>query len=162
MTAKNTEIKRVLFCTDFSANAHHAFDFAVDTAAKREGCELILLHVIPEPDAQFWKAYIYELDTDVDKNAREALDAKIDSEYRPRVPAGVPFRAEFRIGKDYAKIIDVAREFSVDLIVLGRQGRGALQSIFFGTVAEKVVKRSTCPVLVIPLPRNDSVSPGAE
>ena len=98
----------------------------------------------------------------MDKNAREALDAKIDGEYRPRVPAGVPFRAEFRIGKDYAKIIDVARELAADLIVLGRQGRGALQSIFFGTVAEKVVKRSTCPVLVIPLPRNDHASPGAE
>ena len=162
MTAEYTQMKRVLFCTDFSANAHYAFTFAVDAAAKREGCELILLHVIPEPDAQFWKTYIYELDADVDKNAREALDAKIDSEYRPRVPAGVPFRAEFRIGKDYAKIIDVARELEADLIVLGRQGRGALQSIFFGTVAEKVVKRSTCPVLVIPLPRNDHASPGAD
>jgi len=162
MTAEYTQMKRVLFCTDFSANAHYAFDFAVDAAAKRDGCELILLHVIPEPDAQFWKTYIYELDTDVDKNAREALDAKIAGEYRPRVPAGVPFRAEFRIGKDYAKIIDVARELEADLIVLGRQGRGALQSIFFGTVAEKVVKRSTCPVLVIPLPRDDHATPGAE
>ncbi|MDD4538436.1 MAG: universal stress protein [Lentisphaeria bacterium] len=162
MTAEYTQMKRVLFCTDFSANAHYAFDFAVDAAAKREGCELILLHVIPEPDAQFWKTYIYELDTDVDKEARDALDAKIASEYRSRVPAGVSFRAEFRIGKDYATIIDTAREFAVDLIVLGRQGRGAIQSIFFGTVAEKVVKRSTCPVLVIPLPRDDHATPGAE
>jgi nucleotide-binding universal stress UspA family protein len=162
MTAELKQMKRVLFCTDFSANAHYAFAFAVDEVAKREDCQLILLHVIPEPDAQFWKTYLYELDIDVDSNAREALDAKIDGDYRSLVPEGLDFRSEFRMGKDAATIIATARELEVDLIVLGRQGRGALSSIFFGTVAEKVVKRSSCPVLVIPLPRNEQSAPGAE
>ena len=58
----------------------------------------------------------------------------------------------FRIGKAYVEIINFADEISADMIVMGRQGRGALESLLFGTVAEKVVKKSKCPVLVIPLP----------
>ena len=57
-----SRFQRILFCTDFSEHADLAFDFAVDAAKRRPGCTLYLLHVIPEPEAQFWKTYIYEVD----------------------------------------------------------------------------------------------------
>lgn len=142
--------QRILFCTDFSDNAHHAYNYALDAAIRRPGCALYLLHVIPEPEAQFWKTYIYEVDN-VDAKARADIDEKIQSDYRSRTPDSVAFQAEVRIGKDYQVILDYAREQRVDLIVLGRQGHSALEKVLFGNVTEKVVRKADCPVLVAPM-----------
>lgn len=144
--------QKILFCTDFSENAALALDYAIDAAIRREGAELFILHVIPEPESQFWKAYIYEADFNVDEKAKNDLDGKIASEYIPRIPTGLKFKADFRIGRDYQKIIEYAGEIGADMIVLGRQGVGnPLRSFFFGSVAERVVERAECPVLVVPL-----------
>jgi len=144
--------KKILFCTDFSPNAHVAFEYAIDSTVRRPNSELHLLHVIPAPDAQYWKPYIYEINSDVDQMAKNAFDKRVNTEYLPMLPEGMKVNAVFRIGKAYVEIIKYANEIEADMIVMGRQGRGALESLFFGTVAEKVVKRAKCPVLVIPLP----------
>jgi nucleotide-binding universal stress UspA family protein len=147
---ESTPFRRILFCTDFSENADFAFDFAIDSARRRPGCILYLLHVIPEPDAQFWKTYLYEVD-DIDEKARADIDAKIDSTYRPRVPEGVDFQVEIRIGRDYIKILEFARERDVDLIILGRHGHTGIEKVLFGNVTEKVARKAECAVLIIPL-----------
>ena len=72
--------KKILFCTDFSANADFAFSFACKAAVSNENATLILLHVSPEPDAQFWKGYIYEVG-DMDAKARADIDQRV-AEYR--------------------------------------------------------------------------------
>lgn len=142
--------QRILFCTDFSENADFAFAYALDAAVRRPGCTLYLLHVIPEPDAQFWKTYIYELDN-VDEKAKHDIDQKIAEVYLPRVPASIDFRTEICVGKDYIKILEFARDNQVDLIVMGRHGHSALENVLFGNVAEKVVRKASCAVLVAPL-----------
>jgi nucleotide-binding universal stress UspA family protein len=142
--------RKILFCTDFSENANFAFDFAVDAALRNGGCALILLHVIPEPDAQFWKGYIYELG-DMDAKARADIDHAIDTQYRSRVPEGVNFQVEMLIGDAARMILEYAQEHEVDLIILGRQGRGALTQWLLGNVAGKIAHRSLCPVLVVPM-----------
>jgi len=142
--------RRILFCTDFSQNADFAFDFAVDAAARRPGAVLFLLHVIPEPEAQFWKTYLYELD-EVDAKARADVDARIAAAYLPRVPAGLDLHVHVRTGKEHAEILDFARRNAIDLIVVGRQGRSALGEILFGGVADKVARKAECPVLIVPM-----------
>ncbi len=140
----------VLYCTDFSENASRAFAYALNAAKLRTGSELHLIHVIPEPDAQFWKTYIYDAEGDVDEKAKKDIDEKIDREYRPQIPEGLVFKTAFRIGKSHAEILKYADEIGAGLIVVGRQGAGALTSLLCGSVAEKVVKKAHCPVLVIP------------
>ncbi|NLF94610.1 MAG: universal stress protein [Oligosphaeraceae bacterium] len=151
MTIPPSLSKNILFCTDFSANAALAFDYALDAAVRREEAMLYLLHVIPEPESQFWRTYIYDADFNVDEKAKRDLDDKIDAEYISRIPAGIKFKVEFRIGKDYQKILEFADEVSADLIVIGKQGCSPLHNFIFGGVAERVVVRAKCPVLVVPL-----------
>lgn len=143
--------RRILFCSDFSRNADFAFAFAVDAALRNEGCTLYLLHVLPEPDAQFWKSYIYDADNDPDAKARADIDARIDAVYRPRLPEEMAFETVFRIGSAGQEILACADELEIDLIVLGRQGRGAMRSLFFGNVATKVARNAKCPILIVPL-----------
>jgi len=146
----DTPYRRILFCTDFSPNADFAFDFALDSTCRRPGSSLILLHVVPEPEAQFWKTYIYELDN-VDEKAKADIDRKIAECYTPRVPKDIDFRVEFRVGRDYIKILEFAEEEDVDLIVIGRQGHSSFGTVLFGNVTERVARKAPCPVLVIPL-----------
>jgi len=140
---------RILFCTDFSDTADRAFDRAIDSAVCRPGSQLILLHVIPEPDAQFWRTYIYEVNG-VDEKARGDVDAKIAETYAPRVPDGVTFRVEVRIGSVPDEILAFAKKEQVSLIIVGRRGHSSLTELVFGAVADKIVRRARCPVLVVP------------
>ena len=142
--------RHVLFCTDFSENANFAFEFAVAAAARRPDTRLTILHVIPEPEAQFWKTYIYEVE-DIDDKAQHDIDEKVAAEYLPRVPEGLDVEVVVRIGRDTTEILDFAEESGVDLIVMGRQGQSEMKTVFFGNVTEKVVRKAGCPVLVIPM-----------
>ena len=144
-----TSFHKILFCTDFSENAEFAFSFALDAALNQPENELYLLHVVPESEAQFWKSYVYEVD-DVDNKARHDIDEKVKEAYLSRLPEGVEMKTEFRIGKDWQVILEFAKEANIDLIVMGRQGHGALQKAFFGNVTEKVVRKADCAVLVVP------------
>jgi nucleotide-binding universal stress UspA family protein len=140
---------RILFYTDFSENADRAFDYAIDAVVRRPDCTLFLLHVIPEPEAQFWKTYIYEVDG-VDEKAKADIDAKIAESYLPRVPRGVELKVEVRVGRDELRILEFAREQAIDLIILGRRSSTAFEKMLFGGVTEKVARKAPCPVLVIP------------
>ena len=142
--------ERILFCTDFSENAEFAFDYAIDAAVRRPGSILYLLHVIPEPDAQFWKTYIYEVD-DVDEKAKHDIDERIAKTYLARTPESVKLEIAIRVGKDYDTILEFAEEKNVDLIVMGRHGRSSLGKVLFGNVTEKISRKAQCAVLIIPL-----------
>ncbi len=149
-TLPESRFKRILFCTDFSESADAAFEFALDAAVRRPGSTLYLLHVIHEPDAQFWKSYIAEVDN-VDTAAKQAIDAKVAAAYLPRVPQGQNLKVEFRIGAEAASILEFAKAMQVDVIVLGRHGHSSLGKTLFGSVAEKIVRKAECAVLVVPL-----------
>lgn len=148
--AHETRFKRILFCTDFSESADAAFDFAIDATVRRPGSTLYLLHVIHEVDAQFWKSYLAEVDN-VEDEARRALEEKFAQAYLSRVPPGLEVKTEVRTGPDAATILEFAGEQQIDLIIIGRHGKSGVHKALFGSVAEKIVRKSNCPVLVIPL-----------
>lgn len=141
---------RILFCTDFSENAEFAFDYALDAAVRRPGSVLYLLHVIPEPDAQFWKTYIYEVDN-VDEKAKHDIDERIAKTYLSRTPESVNLHVEIRVGKDSDTILQFAEEKNAGLIVMGRRGRSSLSKVLFGNVTEKICRKAQCAVLIVPL-----------
>lgn len=142
--------KRILFCTDFSENAEFAFDFALEQARHSPDCTLYLLHVVPEPDAQFWRTYLDEVENVEDKG-RKDMEERINAAYSSRVPEGLKFQVEIRAGIDHQQILEFADEKNVDLLIIGRQGSSSIGKVFFGAVTEKVVRKSRCPVLVVPL-----------
>jgi len=146
-----TYYRRILFCTDFSENADFAFGFALDAVCRRPGSKLYLLHVVPETEAQFWKTYIYEVDN-VDAKAKHDIDDKIQEAYLARIPAAVAHEVVFQVGRADQVILEYAKENDIDLIVIGRQGRGgSIRQTFFGNVAEKIARKASCAVLIVPL-----------
>ena len=62
-------------------------------------------------------------------------------------------------GGPYVEIVRCAQESDIDLIVMGTHGRGFVAHILIGSVAEKVVRRSPCPVLTVRHPEHEFVLP---
>ncbi|KHE92114.1 MAG: universal stress protein [Candidatus Scalindua rubra] len=54
-----------------------------------------------------------------------------------------------RFGKPFLETIQVAKENSVDLLVIGTHGRAGVDRVMLGSVAEKIVRKADCPVMVI-------------
>lgn len=144
-------LRKILFCTDFSENADIAFKHALDMVLRQPNSLLIILHVIPEPEAEFWKTYVYEME-DIDEKAKQDIDERIRQAYLYQIPPEVTVQVEIKIGRDYQSILDFANEIHADIIVMGRRGHTAWERTFFGSVVERVVRRAQCPVLVVPPP----------
>ena len=64
--------------------------------------------------------------------------------------AGVPFEKIVAEGNPGEEIIRRSRESGTDLLVMGSIGRTGLEKIMLGSVAEKVVRHSKVPVLIVP------------
>ncbi|MBN1410716.1 MAG: universal stress protein [Spirochaetales bacterium] len=143
------EFKKIMFCTDFSPASRLVFSCALTLTQDSRNAELVIFHVIPEPDAEFWKTYIYEVD-DVDQKARSDIDDKLHEAYLKHIPAGVKYSVKVNIGEVDVQILEFARENDVDCIVMGRQGRSSFRTILFGNITEKITRKALCPVLVIP------------
>jgi len=143
--------KKVLFCTDFSENADYAFEFAYGIA-KRDGGLLYILHVIPEnPHHTVWEGYISQESLGmVQKDIAEDLDNKCKEHYVKKIGNGIRFEIITKSGREDEEIIRFAKQEKVDILVMGTHGRAGIEHVFFGSVAEKILRNSPYPVFVIP------------
>ena len=64
---------------------------------------------------------------DVEQKGRKDMENKIREAYTARVPAGMKFQVEIRVGLEHQRILEFAEEQKVDLLIIGRQGRIAAQ-----------------------------------
>lgn len=63
---------------------------------------------------------------------------------------GIETHAIFIEGVPSLSILDVAQKVSADLIVMGTHGHGVVTGLFLGGVSQAVVKKSECPVMLVP------------
>src|SRR6187551_445138 len=135
----------ILVATDFSPSSQAAIRLAT-AVARRRGSSLFLVHVIEQPPidvaamamgATAWqKDFISAAEVAV---AREASDIR---------QGGVLVETRVALGSASGVILETAAESRADLVVLGTHGRKGGAHLFLGSVAETVVRSSTCPVLV--------------
>lgn len=143
-----SRVKGILAPTDFSRGADAALEWAVDLGAAL-GAEITILHV-----ADFGLAGAASFPTGVAAATayRQMVDA-LRAEAREgmaRLSKSYPqARTLIREGSPRTAVLEAARELGSDLIVMGTHGRTGLAHIFFGSVAEYVVRHSQVPVLTV-------------
>jgi nucleotide-binding universal stress UspA family protein len=157
------EYKKILYATDLSQNAVHAFKHAV-SLARQYNATIHILHVLPEIDQATRNLVSIYLEgkkmDNLDDSAhveiagiiREDLEKFADEELRdhPEFRARVP-TVEVRHGHPVSEILNVADSLDADLIVLGSHGKGHLRYAFLGSGVEKLLRKCLRPVLVVPL-----------
>ena len=112
---------------------------------------LTVLHVIEVPPEL--REHPVSGDFDVDR-VRAAAEAESLRRLRELIPADArtscTAETAVREGAAYREILKVAAERSADLIVMGVQGRRAINLLIFGSNTARVVRGATCPVLIVP------------
>lgn len=154
--------KRILVPTDFSAGSRAALDHAAGLA-ERFGATVVALHVWQPPalmradDAVSLGGQSYQTLADL---ARTRVASEMDAFLAPLAENdGLWFRRQIAMGDPGNTILSVADEGEFDLIVMGTHGRTGLKRVILGSVAEKVTRRASCPVLTI---RQSSADAGVE
>jgi nucleotide-binding universal stress UspA family protein len=143
-------MRKILVPCDFSKPSLHAFQFAMDVASRSKGAVVHLLNVIElpvihdsllMPVLSFEKAFMDEAKEDVLKRF-DKLKVKY-AENNVKVVGAVEFGSPVNIIRDFV------HEKFIDLIIMGSHGASGVKELFIGTTAEKVVRTSPVPVLVI-------------
>lgn len=141
-------IKRILFPTDFSACAECAYTHAA-FLAKKHHAELHVLNVqvMPYFEGESPADYGHRAVAD---ELKVALEARMQTLYQNRQDAGFALVPVLRTdtAADLA-VLDYAEAKDIDLIVMGTHGRHGLEHFLMGSVAERVVRMATCPVLTV-------------
>lgn len=142
-------MKKILVPCDFSKPAASAVRFAIDLAAKSGG-SVHLLNVVELPaiyDPLFAPVAGFEKDffDDLRKKTLDRFQKLVDKYGNPRVTitSGVEFGSPFHV------IEEVIRKKKIDQVVMGSHGATGLREYFVGSNAEKVVRRSPVPVLIV-------------
>lgn len=143
---------RILVPVDFSGCSLAALDHAV-SLAERLGSSIDVLHIwaVPRtlgaedglalPDQQ-----LQTVAQVAESRAGEAMDAVMSELWARGIEKA---RGRLDCGEPSDSIVRIAREESYDLIIMGTHGHTGLSHLLHGSVAEKVVRLASCPVLTI-------------
>jgi glycine betaine transporter len=133
---------------DFSAYSEQALAYAIALATKLQARVTVLhvIHLLPigvsdmPSSLPYPELYLQELEAE----ARQRLEAQ----RQQLQEAGLEVEVLMKHGVPFQTLVDIARDQHVDLIVMGTHGRTGVHHLLMGSVAEKVVRLASCPVLV--------------
>ena len=156
-------IKKILASTDLSDVSARGIKYACNLA-KDVGAEVIIVHVIrvEEVMSMFRRVQENPAAWDQLKVLEQGLVDRhkqlLDEFVRQQMPEGTSdlnVRKVVEVSEPYSALIERAKNESVDLIVMSTHGRSGIPRMMLGSVTERVLRNSPCPVLAIPLPHEN-------
>jgi len=140
-------VQKILCAVDFSESSPLVAEYAATLAAATKA-EILCIYIAPSL-AEYVGFNVPQaaLDTfvgDVVTSAGTTMDDFLAAHFK-----GLPAKGLVLAGYPAEEILAAAEEQHADMIVMGTHGRTGFDRIIFGSVAEKVVKSATCPVLTI-------------
>jgi len=138
--------KRIVIGVDGSANSLRAVDQSVQLA-QQFSSELVIVYVVHIPVTSYSYDVLGSLSifNKLEEEGKNTL-AKCEETARS---AGVPARTVLLSGDPAQGILDTAAKEGADLVIVGSRGTGTLERLLMGSVSERVVRFSKCPVLVV-------------
>jgi len=143
------EIKRILFPVDFTENSSIILPYVLSVSEKYDGM-IYLLHVVE--DLPIWDSGFYIPHIPWDQYQEEALkgaEKALDRICKEQLQGCPKFQKMILSGDPAQEILKTIERERIDLVIMGTHGRKGLEHVFFGSVAENVVKKSPAPVLTI-------------
>jgi nucleotide-binding universal stress UspA family protein len=144
-------VNRILVATDFSEYSQRALEYAAAMASQFQAT-LLVAHVYFPPTIAVPEAIVPLGGEDL-LRYHETLNAGLETAAaKARTLGAREVESVLVTGDPWHEIVRLARDRKVDLVVVGTHGRGAVAHFFLGSVAEKVVRKAECPVLVVGKP----------
>jgi nucleotide-binding universal stress UspA family protein len=144
-TTKRVSISKILVTTDFSEASDRALDYAI-ALARRYDARIYLAHVITPDPFQFAEPQLAQATYEKVRQAAEEgiTDILISGKLR-----GLPHEVLMEEGNVWPTLDKLIVEHDVDLIVAGTHGRGKIQKILIGSVAEEIFRQANTAVLTV-------------
>ncbi|MFC1614023.1 universal stress protein [Gemmatimonadota bacterium] len=141
-------MKKILVAIDFSAGSAQALHYALKFATQFDS-HLILLHVLhaPADDPGFYSSR--KTGERAFSNMEEAATALMDEFIGQHLKKQDKIDTRIIPGLPADEIIHLAEKEQVDMIVMGTRGHSGLKRLIIGSVADKVIRTCTCPVLTV-------------
>ena len=142
--------KFILVPTDFSEHSDKAIRQAADIA-EQNNAQIYLLHVVDKLQ-QCAVDYCIPIETleklqlDSEKEARRKMEDEVQKILQSKK---IDVTFDVKVGIPFAEILREHVERKADLIVIGSHGRTGIKRTLIGSVAEKVMRESKCPVLLV-------------
>jgi nucleotide-binding universal stress UspA family protein len=139
--------KQILCPMDFSNASQHAIQYAV-ALARLHRSVLTVLHVTPPPLATPALPTLEPGERDLAESRRLASEAA--ALFETATLAEIKVEVLIECGQAARQILTRAAALPADVIVLGTHGAGGFEHLMLGSVAEKVLRKATCPVFTVP------------
>ncbi len=142
---------RILVATDGSESAGRAVAYAAHLA-KNEKADLLIVNVIGQAiPERIFERFTHAQQAWV-KELLDAQSAEVLAKARDQVNTGSlgSVALESRSGDVAQTVLEIAREKSVDAIVVGKRGSGRLAGLLLGSTSQKLVSIAAYPVTVVP------------
>lgn len=138
--------KRILVPTDGSETSRHALLKAIELASKFDS-EIELFHVTPSQEAYYGFNESYNTFTNADQ-LKSNGDLALANTLKGIKVEGVHLSKKHVSGNAAVRILDeIKRDF--DLVIMGTRGHGGIVGAVVGSVAQRVLAHSDCPVLIV-------------
>lgn len=141
------EFRRILCPVDFSECSQRAFEYAL-ALASRLGAEVEVVHVY-HLSAEAMPQGVWEIPSELRADFTARLQQQLDEFVKRQAVSGVKVTTSLYEGIPYVEIVRLAQEQGADLIVIGTHGRAGLARFLLGSVAERVVRTATVPVVSV-------------
>jgi nucleotide-binding universal stress UspA family protein len=141
------DYRLILSPVDFSEASEHAFETAVDLAARFKA-EVRVIHVYQLP-ASMLPEGVLESPGDLEETVRGRLQQQLDAFVERSASSGVNVTTGLCEGVPYVEITRAAQDLGADMIVIGTHGRTGLAHLLLGSVAERVLRTADIPVLSV-------------
>jgi nucleotide-binding universal stress UspA family protein len=139
------EIEKILFPIDLTENSSKVLPYVL-SASERYNSSIYLLHVIENAPTLRASEVAAAYD---EKEALNEAGAEMDNVCKNQLESCPGFQKKVVFGNPAMEILKAIKTEGIDLVVMGTHGRRGTSRIFFGSVAESVIKSSPVPVLVI-------------
>jgi nucleotide-binding universal stress UspA family protein len=144
-----SRIRRIIHASDFSKASRAAFGKAVNLA-KAYRAELLVVHVLSVVPPFLGEGYVPpNVWEEVEAGARVGAERQLNRLVAKGRRAGVRIKSLVVLGSPYEDIVRAAKRTGADLLVLGTHGRTGLTKVLLGSVAERVLRTASCPVLTV-------------
>lgn len=145
-------IQKILLAVDFGPASEAAGERAA-AIAKVFGAEIHVVHVYEAPVYPYPHPPVLDVDAlvaSLERRAHAGVEV-VARKLAAELGDDARVASVLRQGSAWRNILDVAAELDADLVVMGTHGRTGVERVLIGSVAEKVVRMSPVPVLIVPV-----------
>jgi nucleotide-binding universal stress UspA family protein len=142
---------RIVVPTDFSGSSEEAWALARRVAGTL-GSEVVLAHVYVEPILYGDPPLAADTAWQLYEHGRKWVEDELEKWASAARAEGMTVRTIVRTGSAHDEIVNLATDERAELIIMGTHGRTGLNRLLLGSVADRVIRLASCPVLTVRTP----------